>query len=96
MDLLLSVILLLVMLLISNIISHYIPSIPTALTQIAMGILFASFAKEFTFELKAEWFLLLFVAPLLFNDGRRFPREDLWKMRWPILANAFILVFLTT
>ncbi len=96
MDLLLSIILLLVMLLISNIISHYIPSIPTALTQIALGILFALFIEDLSFELKAEWFLLLFIAPLLFNDGRRFPREDLWKMRWPILANAFILVFLTT
>ena len=96
MDLLLSIILLLVMLLISNIISHYIPSIPTALTQIALGILFALFIKDLSFELKTEWFLLLFIAPLLYNDGRRFPREDLWKMRWPILANAFILVFLTT
>lgn len=96
MDLLLSILLLLVMLLISNIISHYIPSIPTALTQISMGILFAFFVKDLSFELKTEWFLLLFIAPLLYNDGRRFPREDLWKMRWPILANAFILVFLTT
>ena len=96
MDLLLSIIFLLIMLLISNIISHYIPSIPTALTQIALGILCAFFVKELSFELKTEWFLLLFIAPLLYNDGRRFPREDLWKMRWPILANAFILVFLTT
>lgn len=96
MDLLLSIIVLLVLLLVSNIISHYLPMIPTALTQIALGILFAVFVKEISFELEAEWFLLLFVAPLLFNDGRRFPREELWRMRWPILANAFILVFLTT
>lgn len=96
MDLLLSIIVLLVLLLVSNIISHYLPMIPTALTQIALGILFAVFIEEISFELEAEWFLLLFVAPLLFNDGRRFPREELWKMRWPILANAFILVFLTT
>ncbi|WP_455675792.1 Na+/H+ antiporter [Pradoshia sp.] len=96
MDLLLSIIVLLVLLLVSNFISHYLPMIPTALTQIALGILFAGFVEEISFELEAEWFLLLFVAPLLFNDGRRFPRDELWKMRWPILANAFILVFLTT
>ena len=96
MDLLLSILVLLVLLLVSNIISHYLPMIPTALTQIGLGILFAVFVEEIKFELDAEWFLLLFVAPLLFNDGRRFPREELWKLRWPILANAFILVFLTT
>ena len=96
MDLLLSIIVLLVLLLVSNIVSHYLPMIPTALTQIALGILFAVFVEEISFELDTEWFLLLFVAPLLFNDGRRFPRDELWKMRWPILANAFILVFLTT
>lgn len=96
MDLLISILILLTLLLISNIISHYLPSIPTALTQIAFGLLFATFVKDITFDLKAEWFLLLFIAPLLFNDGKRFPREELWKMRAPILGNAFILVFLTT
>lgn len=45
MDLLITIILLLLSLLISNIISHYIPSIPTALTQIAFGMLLAFFLR---------------------------------------------------
>ncbi|WP_439794974.1 cation:proton antiporter [Secundilactobacillus kimchicus] len=43
-----------------------------------------------------DWFLLLFIAPLLFNDGRRFPKRELWKLRGPIFANAIGLVFVTT
>ncbi|HBZ08872.1 MAG TPA: Na+/H+ antiporter [Bacillus bacterium] len=96
MELLMIVLLLLVCLLISNIISHYIPFIPTALTQIAFGIILAVFLKDLTFTLETEWFLLLFVAPLLYNDGRHYPREELWKMRAPIFGNAIVLVVLTT
>ncbi|MCM2532930.1 Na+/H+ antiporter [Neobacillus pocheonensis] len=96
MDLLITVLLLLVCLLISNIISHYIPSIPTALIQIAFGIMIALVFREISLGIETEWFLLLFVAPLLYNDGRHFPREELWKMRRSIFGNAIILVLLTT
>lgn len=96
MDLLMTVLLLIVCLLISNIISHYIPFIPTALTQIAFGIMIALVFRSISFQIEAEWFLLLFVAPILYNDGRHFPREELWKMRAPIFGNALILVILTT
>ena len=85
MDLLITVLLLLICLLISNVISHYIPFIPTALIQIVLGI-----AIELTFlnikvELETDWFLLLFVAPILYNDGRHFPRKELWRMKSPII-----------
>ncbi|MCL6570886.1 MAG: Na+/H+ antiporter [Bacillus sp. (in: Bacteria)] len=95
MDLLMTVLLLLVSLLISNIISHYIPFIPTALIQIAFGIIIALVFRDVSFEIETEWFLLLFVAPLLYNEGRHFPREELWKMRSSIFGNAIILVLLT-
>ncbi|MGG6311597.1 Na+/H+ antiporter [Paenibacillus macerans] len=96
MDLLITVILLLICLVVSNIISHYIPFIPTALTQIAMGIAIALTFDGLVLEIETEWFLLLFVAPLLYNDGRYFPRDQLWNMRGAILGNAIILVVLTT
>lgn len=96
MDLLMTVLLLIVCLLFSNIISHYLPSIPTALTQIAFGIIIALVFRNISIQIEAEWFLLLFVAPLLYNDGRHFPREELWNMRAPIFGNALILVILTT
>ncbi|GAA4701362.1 Na+/H+ antiporter [Brevibacillus fulvus] len=96
MTLLMTVLVLLLCLMISNIISHYIPFIPTALTQIVFGMIVSLVAKNFTFEIETEWFLLLFVAPLLYNDGRYFPREELWKMRRAILGNAIVLVLVTT
>lgn len=96
MDLLMTVLLLLVCLLISNIISHYIPFIPTALHQIAFGIIIALIFRDISLEIETEWFLLLFVAPLLYNDGRHFPRKELWKMKVPIFGNAVVLVLLTT
>ncbi len=96
MELLTIILLLMLGLLISNVVGHYIPSIPTALTQIAFGIIVALGIGNYTFEIGAEWFLLLFVAPLLYNDGRHFSREELWGMRSQIFGNAFILVILTT
>ncbi|MEJ1318131.1 cation:proton antiporter [Latilactobacillus sakei] len=46
--------------------------------------------------LRTDWFMLVFVAPLLFNDGRRFPKRELWALRGPIIGNAIFLVFVTT
>lgn len=96
MNLLTIILLLMLGLLISNIVSHYIPFIPTALTQVILGIIIAMISKNYSFEIGAEWFLILFVGPLLYNDGRHFPREELWGMRSQIFGNAIILVILTT
>lgn len=96
MNLLTIILLLMLGLLISNVVEHYIPFIPTALTQIVFGIMIALMIGNYTFEIGAEWFLLLFVAPLLYNDGRHFSRDELWGMRFQIFGNAFILVILTT
>lgn len=96
MDLLLIILLLLFCLLISNIISHYTPFIPTALIQIALGVGVVLLFDDIVLEIETEWFLLLFIAPLLYSDGRNFPRDELWRMRGPILGNAILLVLITT
>lgn len=90
-----AVILLVVLVLISNVISHYLTFIPVSLIQIALGLVMALF-WEIEIPLDTDWFLLLFIAPLLFNDGRRFPKRELWQLRGPIFANSILLVFLTT
>ncbi|GAX00979.1 cation:proton antiporter [Secundilactobacillus silagei] len=90
-----AVILLVVLVLISNVISHYLTFIPVSLIQIALGLVIALF-WEIKIPLDTDWFLLLFIAPLLFNDGRRFPKRELWQLRGPIFANSIWLVFLTT
>ncbi|ETP69383.1 Na+/H+ antiporter [Planococcus glaciei] len=96
MDILMTILLLITALLISNIIGHYTPFIPTALVQVALGVLIVFLFEDISFDIETEWFLLLFIAPLLYNDGRHFPREELWRMRGPILGNAVLLVLITT
>lgn len=54
MELLLTIMVLLVALLVSNVVSHYVPQVPTALIQVALGIIIVLVFEDFTFELEAE------------------------------------------
>jgi len=90
-----SIILILSLLIIANIVSHYFVSIPPSLLQIAAGILAALF-MHVKIYVDTEWFLLAFIAPILFNDGNNFPKRELWKLKGPILGNAIVLVVLST
>lgn len=90
-----AIIFLVVLVLLSNILGHYIKKIPVSLIQISLGLL-AALLFDLEIPLETNWFLLLFIAPLLFNDGRNFPKRELWKLRGPIFANAILLVFVTT
>ncbi|WEG72949.1 Na+/H+ antiporter [Vagococcus intermedius] len=95
MTVLVASIFMIVLVIISNIISHYLVSIPTALIEIAVGLIVA-LALDINITLEADWFMLLFVAPLLFNDGKMFPKNELWELKTPIFAYAIWLVLLTT
>lgn len=65
------------------------------LIQIILGALIAVVPSGIHVSLEPELFFVLFVAPLLFNDGKRIPREELWHLRAPILLLALGLVFAT-
>lgn len=80
---------------ISNIISHYIVFLPTALIEIAIGLAVV-LLFDVNITLEADWFMLLFVAPLLFNDAKHYPKKKMWELRAPIFGYAIILVFFTT
>ncbi|WP_246005667.1 cation:proton antiporter [Companilactobacillus insicii] len=90
-----SIILILTLLIVANIVSHYFVSIPPSLIQIAAGVLAALF-MHVQISVDTEWFMLAFIAPILFNDGNRFPKRELWKLKGPILGNAVILVIIST
>ncbi|KXZ20941.1 sodium:proton symporter [Bacillus nakamurai] len=95
MDIFLVVLVLLSIIAISNIVNRFVPFIPVPLIQVALGIIAASFPQGLHFELNTELFFVLFIAPLLFNDGKRTPRAELWNLRAPILLLALGLVFAT-
>ncbi|UQS86956.1 sodium:proton antiporter [Nicoliella spurrieriana] len=88
------IMLLVVLLLVSTVINHYLPMIPGSLIQIGLGLLLSVFTN-FKINFETEWFLLLFIAPLLFNDGKRFPKRELWQLKLPIFINAIALVVIT-
>lgn len=90
-----AVILLVVLVMLSNVVSHYFHKIPVSLIQILFGLIVALVFRV-EIPLETDWFLLLFIAPLLFNDGRKFPKRELWKLKGPIFGNAILLVFITT
>lgn len=86
-----AVILLMTLVVFLNVVDHFVPAVPVSLIQVVLGLA-AALIMRVTIPLETDWFLLLFIAPLLFNDGRRFPKRELWKLRGPILTNAIVLV----
>ncbi|WP_411348038.1 Na+/H+ antiporter [Paenibacillus sp. WLX2291] len=78
---------------ISNVLNRLVPFVPVPLFQIVLGIGVALFGLKV--ELNPELFLVLFIAPLLYNDARQTPRNELWHLRVPIILLAFGLVFVT-
>lgn len=89
------VLIMLILIGVSNVLNRFIPFIPVPLFQIVLGTGVALLPTGIHMELNTELFLLLFIAPLLYNDGKRTPREELWNLRSPILLLALGLVFAT-
>ncbi|WP_340022428.1 Na+/H+ antiporter [Paenibacillus sp. FSL K6-1096] len=79
----------------SNLVNRFIPSLSVPIIQIVLGMALTLLPLHFELELNPELFLLLFIAPLLFNDGRHADKVALWKLKKPILLLALGLVFLT-
>jgi Na+/H+ antiporter len=89
------ILLLLAAVMASSVIARASPiSLPLPFVQIALGALIAQ-TVDFRVDLDPEIFLLLFIAPLLFLDGWRIPREGLLQDKWTIAALAFGLVVFT-
>ncbi|EST90479.1 Na+/H+ antiporter [Vagococcus lutrae LBD1] len=95
MTILVSSIMIIGLVVISNILSHYILFLPTALIEIIIGLSIA-LIFDVKITLQSDWFMLLFVAPLLFNDAKHYPKNKLWELRAPIFGYAIVLVFFTT
>ncbi|MGR6543092.1 Na+/H+ antiporter [Paenibacillus tundrae] len=95
MELFIAVLVLLVLIGLSNILNRFVPFIPVPLIQIALGFAVALLPAGVHLPLNPELFFVLFIAPLLYNDGKRTPRNELWNLRAPILLLALGLVFVT-
>ncbi|ROL74663.1 Na+/H+ antiporter [Pseudomonas vranovensis] len=89
-----TVLILLMLVSVSKLVGRVIP-LPLPLVQIAAGALLAWPTLGLHVALDPELFLFLFLPPLLFSDGWRMPKRDLWKLRGPILTLAVGLVLFT-
>ncbi|MEI9924271.1 MAG: Na+/H+ antiporter [Bradyrhizobium sp.] len=95
MEVLTTILILLTAVVASSIIARAWPAAPPLpLIQIALGALIAQ-SLDLRISLEPDSFLLLFVAPLLFLDGWRIPREGLFRDKWTIIALAIGLVVVT-
>jgi len=95
MELFLDIFILILLVALSSVVHRFFDFIPVPLIQIVLGIGAALPADGVHLTLEPELFFVLFVAPLLFNDGMRTPRGELWRLRRPILLLALGLVMAT-
>ncbi|WP_213876920.1 Na+/H+ antiporter [Pseudomonas sp. dw_358] len=89
-----TVLLLLMLVGASRLVARLIP-LPLPLVQIAAGAILAVPTLGLHVALDPELFLFLFLPPLLFSDGWRMPKRDLWRLRSSILTLAVGLVLFT-
>lgn len=83
--------------LLSSVIDQILPRVYPPLIQIALGIVISLLvASPNGIDLDPDFFLLLFVAPILFNDAREADKVGLWRNRSKILALAVGLVIAIT
>jgi len=89
-----TVLILLMLVGITRLVWRLIP-LPIPLVQIAAGAILALPTLGLHVALDPELFLFLFLPPLLFSDGWRMPKRDLWRLRGSILTLAVGLVLFT-
>ncbi len=78
----------------SSILERFLPRLSLPLVQIALGALIAfTVSSPFEQGLDTELLLILFIAPLHFNESRHADSGALWRNRWGIASLAVGLVF---
>jgi monovalent cation/hydrogen antiporter len=90
----LPVVLMLLAVLVSSVVAQVFPKAPASLVQIALGVLLAVTPVPVDITLDPEFFLVFFIAPLLYWDAMESDKKALWSQRKPVLALALGLVLL--
>ena len=80
---------------ITGIVARYMRGIPLPLIQIGMGAAVSLPQQGLHIAFDPDLFLLLFIPPLLFSDGRRIPKREFFALYKPILLLSLGLVLFT-
>ncbi len=94
MESVLPVVLMLMAVLVSSVVAQVFPKAPASLVQIALGVMLAVTPAPVDISLDPEFFLVFFIAPLLYWDAMESDKKALWAQRKPVLALALGLVLL--
>ena len=79
--------LLLAAVLVSSVIDQLVPKISSPLIQILLGLGIALLASsQIKIELDDKLFLVLFIAPLLYDEAKNIDKASLWRNRKPVLS----------
>jgi Na+/H+ antiporter len=79
--------------LLSSVLEQVIPRVSLPLIQIALGVVIALFAvAPINITFNPDFFLIVFIAPLLFRDAKEADKLGLWRNRHLILSLAIGLV----
>lgn len=88
--------LLLAAVLASSLLDQIIPRVSLPLIQIALGLIIAIVAGgDVEVTLDPDLFLVLFIAPLLYDEAKHADKVALWRERKPVLSLAIGLVVAT-
>ncbi len=89
------ILLLMIAVLISSVLDQVVPRISSPLIQIVLGVIIATLAiSPIEVDIDPELFLVLFIAPLLFNDSIESNKKSLWENKGIILSYAVGLVLI--
>ena len=91
----LGIVLLLVAVVTANIIHLIWPVLPLAIYQIIAGVILAIIPDLKTFQLEPEIFMLLIIAPLMFNDGQNTSSRQLARVLSRTMSMAVYLALFT-
>lgn len=89
------ILMLLFAIIISNLIHRFLPSISVPLVQIVLGTVIGLLPLLYHFEMDPGLFLTLFIAPLVFRSSMLLDKKSFWKLKFPIMNLAFVLVFIS-
>ena len=96
MEMLEFVLLLLAAVLVSAVLDQMMPRVSLPLVQIAIGaIVILLVGTPVDVAIDPELFLVLFIAPLLFDESRHASKRGLWDNKGPIVSLAIGLVIVT-
>lgn len=93
MEALVLALLLLAAVLVSSVIDQLVPKISSPLIQIGLGLLIGLFVpSQINITLDPDLFLVLFIAPLLYDEAKNVDKTALWHNRQSVLSLAIGLV----